>query len=84
VAYLNILSCVRGPVTNNNGFWIGFIDSSFVSPCSPFNADQSGRAVEGMKCLRPLEHWDRGFESHSRHECLCTFILCVGSSLETG
>jgi hypothetical protein len=30
-------------------------------------ADHSGRAVYGMKCLRPLEHWDRGFESHSRH-----------------
>jgi hypothetical protein len=29
----------------------------------------------GMNCLRPLKHWDRGFESHSRHGCLCTFIL---------
>jgi hypothetical protein len=26
-------------------------------------AGHSGRAVQGMKCLRPLEHWDRGFES---------------------
>jgi hypothetical protein len=24
----------------------------------------------GMKRLAPLEHWDRGFESHSRHGCL--------------
>jgi hypothetical protein len=24
----------------------------------------------------PLEHWDHGFESHSRHGCLCAFILC--------
>jgi hypothetical protein len=26
-------------------------------------AGHSGRAVQGMKCPRPLEHWDRGFES---------------------
>jgi hypothetical protein len=24
-----------------------------------------------------LEHWDWGFESHSRHGCLCAFILFV-------
>jgi hypothetical protein len=29
-----------------------------------------------MNCLRQLEHWDCGFESHSRHGCLCAFILC--------
>jgi hypothetical protein len=23
--------------------------------------DHSSRAVEGMSCLRPLEHWNRGF-----------------------
>jgi hypothetical protein len=37
-----------------------------------------------MDLLRPLEHWDREFESHSRHECLFAFILCVGSDLATG
>jgi hypothetical protein len=30
-----------------------------------------------MNCLRPLEHWGRGFESHSRHRCLPMFILCL-------
>jgi hypothetical protein len=35
-----------------------------------------------MNRLRPLEHWDRGFESHPRHGCL--FILRVGSGLATG
>jgi hypothetical protein len=30
-----------------------------------------------MNCLRPLKHWDRGFESQSRHGCLCAFILLV-------
>jgi hypothetical protein len=24
-----------------------------------------------MNCLRSLERWDRGFESHSRHVYLC-------------
>jgi hypothetical protein len=41
-----------------------------------------------MNRLRPLEHWDRGFEPHSRHGCLCLFcfcgVLCVGSGLATG
>jgi hypothetical protein len=37
--------------------------------------DQSGRVVKGMKCLRPLEHRDRGFESQSRYECLSAFLL---------
>jgi hypothetical protein len=49
---------------------------------------RSGRVVWGMKCLRPLEHWDCGFVSHSRHGCLSAFILfvlsCVGSGLATG
>jgi hypothetical protein len=40
-------------------------------------ADHNGRAIEGMKYLRPLEPWDRGFESHSRHGCLSAFILCL-------
>jgi hypothetical protein len=43
-----------------------------------------------MKCLRPLEHWKFGFESHSRHGCLCVslfcvyVVLCVGRGLSTG
>jgi hypothetical protein len=36
-------------------------------PVDPHGVDHSGRAVYGMNCLLPLEHWDRGFESHSRH-----------------
>jgi hypothetical protein len=30
-----------------------------------------------MNLLHPLEHWERGFESQSRHGCLCEFILCL-------
>jgi hypothetical protein len=45
-------------------------------------ADHSGRAV-----LSRLEHWDHGFEIHSRHGCLSMFILfvlpCVGSDFAT-
>jgi hypothetical protein len=43
-----------------------------------------------MNCLRSLERWDRGFEFHSRHGCLCVclfcvcVVLCVGSGLGTG
>jgi hypothetical protein len=42
-----------------------------------------------MNCLRSLERWDRGFESHSRHGCLCRrliciYVLCVGCRLATG
>jgi hypothetical protein len=36
----------------------------------------SGRS-QRKRGLRSLEHWDRGFESHSRHGCLCLFILFV-------
>jgi hypothetical protein len=30
--------------------------------------------------LHLLEHWDRGFESFSRHGCLCAFICVLGCS----
>jgi hypothetical protein len=30
-----------------------------------------------MNCLRSLERLDRGFESHSSHECLCVRLFCV-------
>jgi hypothetical protein len=43
-----------------------------------------------VNCLRSLEHWDHGFEYHSRHGCLCAHlfcvcaVLCVGSGLAIG
>jgi hypothetical protein len=58
---------------------------------SAMPVNHSGRAVSGMNRLRPLEHWDRGFESHSRHGCVycvrlfCVcVVLCVGRGLVTG
>jgi hypothetical protein len=47
------------------------------------------RAVWCMNCLRPFGRWDHGFESHSRHGCLCVrlfcvcLVLCLGSGLAT-
>jgi hypothetical protein len=48
--------------------------------------DASGRAYSkrAHHCLRPLENWNRAFESHSRHGCLSASILCVGSGLGKG
>jgi hypothetical protein len=50
-------------------------------------AGHSSRAVKGMNCLRPLEHWNRRFEFHLKHGCLSVFVLfvfCVGSGIATG
>jgi hypothetical protein len=41
----------------------------------PRSAHHIGGAVWGMNCLQPLKHWDPRFESHSRHGCLCVFVL---------
>jgi hypothetical protein len=45
---------------------------------------QSERNVHKILLLNLSDRSDRGFESHSRHGCLCVFILCVGSGLVTG
>jgi hypothetical protein len=42
-----------------------------------WKADYSGRVIECMNHLPSLEHWDHGFESHSRHGCLCVRLFCV-------
>jgi hypothetical protein len=41
----------------------GNFSTRFMSSTDRQTADQSGCAVLGMKCLRSLERWDRGFES---------------------
>jgi hypothetical protein len=38
-------------------------------------------SLRSMNCLHSLELWDRGFESKSRHGCLCAFILCLCCSV---
>jgi hypothetical protein len=43
--------------------------------------------VRGRKCVRPLEHCNRGFESHSSHGYLGFSVFglyCVGIGLEIG
>lgn len=52
-------------------------DRRHVHYLSLFSCDHSGCAVKGMTCLRPLEHWDRGFESNSRQGYVFMFILCL-------
>jgi hypothetical protein len=52
------------------------IDNILMCVCEEW-ADHSGRAFQGMNCLRPRKHWDRGFEFRLRHGCLCAFILCL-------
>jgi hypothetical protein len=34
-----------------------------------------------LRGLRSLERWNRGFESHSRHGCLCEFVLYLCCSV---
>jgi hypothetical protein len=49
------------------------------------HAGPNGRAVCGTYCFLPFEHWDRGFESHSRHGCVsaffCVVLSCVSRAL---
>jgi hypothetical protein len=70
-----------------------FIESCRTVPVfslSAISADHSCRAVWGMNHLHPLEHWDRVFESRSRHGYLCVrlfcvcLVLCIVSGLATG
>jgi len=44
--------------------------------------DSGGRAVEDVG-LRPLDSWDRGFESRLRHGCssFLFVVWCVGIAL---
>jgi hypothetical protein len=53
--------------------------TSTISGSSSFGsyekADQSDRADKGMNRFSQLEHWDRVFESHSRHGCLCVRLF---------
>jgi hypothetical protein len=49
-----------------------------------WNRSQWPRGL-GLNYLRPLERWDRGFESHLRHGCLCAFCVlscvCLGQGV---
>jgi hypothetical protein len=49
---------------------------NYIHATAP-GADHSGRVVWGMNCLRSLERWDLGFESHSSYGCLPVFIMCL-------
>jgi hypothetical protein len=58
-------------------------------PCSSVLLSSVGRSQWPRGLRRgfwPLDYWDRGFESHSRHACLCfCFVIsCVGRGLCDG
>jgi hypothetical protein len=67
------LSELEGVVTQKTNFPIFFHIYSSLKE----HADHIDRAVKGMKRLRSLEHWGRGFESHLKNGCLIVFILCL-------
>jgi hypothetical protein len=41
-------------------------------------ADHSGSAIQDMNCLRSLERWDRGFESHGMY-VFVLFCVCIAA-----
>jgi len=59
-------------------YWV-HISAYYLYLC----AGPDRRAVSDTYCLMPLEHWDREFESHSRHVCVPAFS-CVGRDLTSG
>jgi hypothetical protein len=65
-------------VIEHNFYWLLYLDPHMRVNIT--RADHSGGVVLGMR-LRPLEHWDRGFESHSRHGYISAFILCLCCSV---
>jgi hypothetical protein len=89
---LSTQDCWHLSYVNFRKFVMGATFSCFSS-CTPWKYEPYwktiGRAVSGMNCFRSLESWDRRFESHSRHGCLCVHlfcvcaVLCVGSGLAT-
>jgi hypothetical protein len=63
-------------------FLLNELSVSSISRMAGVNyAGHSGRTVKGMNSLRSLERWNNGFESNSRHGCLCAFILCLCCSV---
>jgi hypothetical protein len=47
-------------------------------------ASHSALQIKDKNCLRLPIHWDRRFESYSRHECLCLFRVCVVLCVDSG
>jgi hypothetical protein len=71
-----LYSCVQGMSCNLYGRSVYKCQAiPFIFRYNNKTANHSGHAVQDMNRLRPLEHWGRGFESHSRHGCLYMFIL---------
>jgi hypothetical protein len=59
------------------------VDAKYVHArlCSVQPVTVAARSTACKVFARLLEHWGRGFESHTRHGCVSTFILCLCSGL---
>jgi hypothetical protein len=68
---------IFGEIRTLSVTWIFSLDLLIF--VSTNDADHSGCPVQVMKCLLPLNHWNRGFESRSGHGCLSAFLLCLCS-----
>jgi hypothetical protein len=53
------------------------VKDPFILSATLFLLDTVTSRSQWPRGLRSLERWDRGFESHSRHGCLCALILSV-------
>jgi hypothetical protein len=63
----NILNC--------HAFFSNYKDDKSVQKASvPITVAARSKA---RKYFRPLKHWDRGLEFHTKHGCLSVFILCL-------
>jgi hypothetical protein len=88
--FLDLFYPLHQPKPQNGCF---YYSGSFQSQLQPAEhhirlhvVTDSRSALYGMKCLRSLEHWDRGFEFHSKAwmsvRVFSVFVL--GSGLATG
>jgi hypothetical protein len=75
----------------SNSFWTSAFYIPSIRPFCGSNIyeprdemlDPPFRVPRGLRHepFRQLEHWDYGFESYSRHGCMCAFILCLYCSV---
>jgi hypothetical protein len=59
------------------------VDKLLFKAIGVISADQSPCGLNNER-TSPARTWDLGLESHSRHRCLCSFILCSCCSVCIG
>jgi hypothetical protein len=73
--------CIRIYITSQKTIILISIRYIIYQKIMYIKAEHCGRAVYGMNYLRPLDSWDRKFESHSMYECVSAFIECFYCSV---